>query len=155
MEKFILLFFHSVTSFRRHLTSLGIVLFVIFALLLVTLIIVADKKELRPWTPDEDEIMYWCLSLTANALIYYHGYTVNSYAFDNIFQIPGRLTVDYGVYVGMIALLIMSMISVITNIKLYRRWYPDGSYKSTKFLIPLCAYILIDVLYPLYRVYTW
>lgn len=98
-----------------------------------------------------DEIMYRFISTIFNATICFIGFFVNEFAFVNIFQIPGGLTVDGGILVGIVLFLIMSIISVTANIKIYRHWNPDGSYKSIKFWIPIYAYILFDVLLPLYR----
>ena len=97
--------------------------------------------------------MYRFILLICNAAIYFVGFFVNEFAFVNIFQIPGGLTVDYGLLVGIIAILIMTLISVTVNIKIYRHWNPDGSYKTIKFWIPICAYILFDVLFPLHQLF--
>lgn len=97
--------------------------------------------------------MYQFILSVFNAAIDFIGYFVNQFALVNIFQIPGGLTVDGGIFVGIVLFLIMSIISVTANMKIYRHWNPDGSYKCIKFWIPICAYILFDVLLPLQQLF--
>lgn len=141
-------------GFWSRVTLFDITLLVIIAFLIVFLIIIAiNNKKHHHLNPDE--IKYYFISTIFNATICFIGFFVNELAFVNIFQIPGGLIVDGGVLIGIIAILIISLISVTGNIKIYRHWNPDGSYKSIKFWIPMCAYILFDLLLPLHRLFTW
>lgn len=95
------------------------------------------------------------LVFMVNAAIDFIGYFVNSFAFIFIFGDPGGY---WGggtlgeILLGIIAFLIISLINVTVNMIMFRHWNPDESYKNAEFIIPICAYVIFDILYPLYRI---
>lgn len=152
MYQFILSVFNAAIDFNGFWSSVTLLDITVIAFTIAFLIILAvNNNKHRQLNPDE--IKYRFISTIFNAIIYFLGYFVNQFAFDNIFQIPGGLTVDGGIFVGIVLFLIMSIISVTANIKIYRHWNPDGSYKCIKFWIPIFAYILFDVLFPLHQLF--
>lgn len=154
-----LIFNFSIKSvgFWERVTLFDILLLGIVVILIISLIIVTvNKKNNRHW--NNGGIMYRFILLIVNATIDFIGYFVNSFAFIFIFGDPrnfwGGGALDE-ILLGIIAFLIISLINVTVNMKIYRHWNHAGSYKSKNFLIPICAYILFDILVPLYYVFIW
>lgn len=102
--------------------------------------------------------MYYFILFIANAVICFFGFFVNEFAIIQISGDSGGLwgggTIDTILFGGVL-FLIMSMIDITGNIKIYRHWNPNGSYRSFKFVIPIGAYVILDVLCPLYHIFIW
>ena len=155
MYQFILLVFNAAIDFNGFWSRVTLLDITIIAFLIVFLIIAAvNNKKHRKL--NLDEIKYRFISKIFNAIICFIGFFVNEFAFIQIFGDPGGYwgggTIGTILF-GITMLLIISLINITVNMKIYRHWNPNGSYKSIKFWIPICAYILFDVLLPLHELF--
>lgn len=125
------------------------VIFILIIAFLVSSLCVAVLD--RNW--NLDEMIRAFIFVIVNVAIDVVGYFVNAVSLINIFRINNIFLIDGGLLVGSIAFIMMTLICITVNRKLYHRWNPDGSYKSMKFWFPIGTYILFDVLLPLHELF--
>lgn len=90
--------------------------------------------------------MYKLFVFIVNTIMCFVGYFVNAFAVIFIFGDPGGFWGGGAlgeILFGLIMFLIVSLINIIVNMKIYRHWNPDASYKNSEFIIPICAYVFL------------